>query len=89
MLISKLPEYRKAVAAFVAPVLPLIAVALEDGQVTVTEWLVIVGGVLGIGGLVTAVPNAIKGSSSTTISVPLPTADDVPDEGIDEARLGL
>lgn len=87
-VLAKATEYRKGIAAFIAPALPTIALALADGVITGQEWLLIVGSMLGIGGLVTALPNALRGTTTTVTTPPLPAADEVPSEGLDEAQTG-
>lgn len=88
-IIGKLPEYRKAVGAFLTPILPLVLTAYSDGVITAQEWLGIVLGVLGVTGVVLALPN--KPAAPTVVSsiaVALPAPADVPDEPIDLSTAG-
>lgn len=71
-MLDKLKPYAKAIVAFIAPGVPLLSVALEDGKVTLPEALAILGAMLGTGGLVYLTPNETAEVS----------ADERPDTGV-------
>lgn len=59
-LAQKIAEYRKAIAAFVVPVLGAVGIALTDGTISLPEWLVIAAVALGSPLAVGAVANRAR-----------------------------
>ena len=59
-MIDKIAEYRKAIAAFLAPALVVLGASLADGVVTLQEWIAVAIAALGTSVAVGAIPNQIN-----------------------------
>jgi hypothetical protein len=57
MMVDKIAEYRKAIAALLVPALVTLAAAVADNVVTPEEWIWVAIAALGTSAAVSAIPN--------------------------------